>query len=178
MRKNKSLLRFSSTPQFNMTPMIDVVFLLIIFFMLICQFIVQENYKLVVPDDCANAIVTEQLDPGAITVSVFPKPVADGQSTDLPLASGADVLSGSVLYAVRSHQFDPADSRYQQNPDLLIADMTERIATEASRKTAPLVHLRADKDLTYGDVQQALMALAGAQITRVQLAAFRGEQQE
>ena len=150
----------------------------IIFFMLICQFIVQENYKLVVPDDCVNAIVTEQLDSGAITVSVFPKPFADEQPTDLPAGSDADVPSGSVLYAVRSHQFDPSDSRYQQNPDLLIAEMTEHIAAEAGRKTAPLVHLRADKDLTYGDVQQALMALAGAQITRVQLAAFRGEQQD
>ncbi len=159
-----------------MTPMIDVVFLLIIFFMLICQFIVQENYKLVVPDDCVNAIVTEQLDSGAITVSVFPKPFADEQPADLAGGSDADVSSGSVLYAVRSHQFDPADWRYQQNPGLLIAEMTKRIAAEAGRKTVPLVHLRADKDLTYGDVQQALIALAGAQITRVQLAAFRGEQ--
>ena len=58
-KKLKSSLHFGGDAQFNMTPMIDIVFLLIIFFMLICQFIVQENYRLDVPDDCPNAQITD-----------------------------------------------------------------------------------------------------------------------
>lgn len=172
--KNRSPLRFGAAGQFNMTPMIDVVFLLIIFFMLICQFIVQENYKLTIPDDCSNAIVPEELDPGAITVSVFPRPGAV-VSLEADISDDTDA-SGPVLYAVRARQFDPDNARYQNDSDVLIAEMTEEIKSEAARKNNPMIHLRADKDLTYGQVQKALLALAQAGITRVQLAAFRAEQ--
>lgn len=156
-----------------MTAMIDVVFLLIIFFMLICQFIVQENYKLTVPDNIADAVVSDHLDPDAVTVSVFPR--APASSTDAQLAETTTPPDG-VLYAVRSRQFDPLDPTYMDRPDRLLGDMAERISQETERKRDELVHLRADKDLTYGDVQKALFALARAGITKVQLAAIRSPQ--
>jgi len=160
--------RCHSNPQFNMTPMIDVVFLLIIFFMLICQFISQENYKLDVPDDCANAVITNQLDRGAITVSVFAAP------GDAEQASGSD--RGSVCYAVRSRLFDPEIDVYRADSQKLPADMAKCIAEQAKNKAEPLVYLRADRDMTYSQVQTALIALGQAGITHLQLAAFRSEQ--
>ena len=57
--------------QFNLTPMIDVVFILITFFMLICRTIGQENYKMTIPDECAEAVLPEQSEEQAFTVSVF-----------------------------------------------------------------------------------------------------------
>ncbi|MCF7957546.1 MAG: biopolymer transporter ExbD [Phycisphaerae bacterium] len=162
MIKKHSILRFHSEPQFNMTPMIDVVFLLIIFFMLICQFIVRENYTLAVPDDCPSAVVTNQLDRNAVTVSVFPGD--DG--------GGDDKLP---LYAVRASVFDPYGQKYKNNFPLLLADLTDSIADQSSAKVAPLIHIRADRNLTYGQVQNALLASAGAGQTKIQIAAFRSE---
>lgn len=147
-----------------MTPMIDIVFLLIIFFMLVCQFITQENYQLVIPDDCPAAIVPDQLDRNAVIVSAFPNPLA-------PLSSE----SASVIYAVHSQRFDPQSPAYRDNPSRLLTDITNKIITEAALKSQPLVHLRAHRGLTYRDVQPTLIALSRAGITRVQLAAFRSE---
>ena len=139
--------------------MIDVVFLLIIFFMLICQFIVRENYELEIPDNVPNAVVPEHPDQNAITVSVFPG------------GSGSE-----VMYAVRSRQFDPDAARYTHNPLQLVQDMAQEIEAEFSKKSGERVYLRADKSLTYGQVQRALWALSQAGASRVQLAAYRDEQ--
>ena len=148
---------------FNMTPLIDVVFLLIIFFMLVCQFIVQENYKLIVPDDCSNAIIPENFDRNAITVSVFRNEKKGAGPTD-------------VLYAVRSKVFDPAAEQYRDKPDKLLKDVTETIIQQAEQKADPLIYLRADYNMNYADVQQAMIALSRAGITKIQLAAFRNPQ--
>jgi biopolymer transport protein ExbD len=87
MKRNHLILKSGAGEPFNLTAMIDVVFLLIIFFMLVCQFIAQENYELVIPDDCGGAVV-ETLDEDAVTVSVF----------------GGD--DGEVIYAVRAKTFE------------------------------------------------------------------------
>jgi len=163
MKKVKPVNRFHSNPQFNMTSMIDVVFLLIIFFMLACQYIVQENYKLVIPDDCTAAIVPERLDRNAITVSVFPKTAG---------ASG----NREILYAVRAREYDPQQDVYRREPQRLVEEMSRQIIAEAQRKEDALIYLRADKDLSYGQVQKALLALSRAQIRKVQLAAYSGPQ--
>ncbi|MBN1436114.1 MAG: biopolymer transporter ExbD [Sedimentisphaerales bacterium] len=158
--------------QFNMTAMIDVVFLLIIFFMLICQFIVRENYELVLPDDCVSATVPDRLDRNAVTVSVVPREVGADQGT----ATTAQWNGNNVIYAVRAAEFDPLAPRYRQNPQALLRDMTEAIQQDTARRETALVHLRADSNMTYGQVQQVLVALSQAQVRQVQLAAFRGEQ--
>ena len=163
MIKSKYTNRFHSEPQFNMTSMIDVVFLLIIFFMLACQYIVQENYKLVIPDDCTAAIVPERLDRNAITVSVFPKNAGTPGNQE-------------ILYAVRAREYDPQQEVYRREPLRLVEEMSRQITTEAQRKEDALIYLRADKDLTYGQVQKAMLALSRAQIRKVQLAAYSGNQ--
>jgi len=155
---------------FNMTPMIDVVFLLILFFMLTCQFIELENYRLFVPDHCPTAVMPDRQDAGAIVVSVFPRSL-----TETPRPSSDDAFS-QVLYAVRSREYDPLAAPYRDDPALLFEDMRDQIDLEAGRKTVPLVYLRADKHLAYGDVQNVLLALSQAGIRTVQIAALRREQ--
>ena len=140
MKRNHLILKPGAGEPFNMTAMIDIVFLLIIFFMLVCQFIAQENYELVIPDDCASAVV-ETLDDDAVTVSVF--------SND-----------EGVAYAVRAKTF-------------AASELANAISMETAKKSNGLVHLRADKGLTYRDVQIALQALSKAGVQRVQLAAYR-----
>jgi biopolymer transport protein ExbD len=161
MKKIYCASKVKSDPQFNMTSMIDVVFLLIIFFMLICQFIVRENYDLDIPDNVPGVVVPDRLDQDAVTVSVFP-----GRSKD------------QVMYAVRSHQFDPGIPPYLDDPVQLVTDMAAEIKVEAKKKAGDLVYLRADKSLTYGQVQKALLALSHAGASRVQLAAYKTEQSD
>jgi len=161
MKHHLFALRDRSEIQFNMTAMIDVVLLLIIFFMLVCQFIARENYRIFIPDDCANAIVEEPPDPAAVTVSVFAEPA-----------------TGQLVYAVRADRLEPRSRRYSQDPDLFLTDLTDRISSELRTRGGGLVHLRADKHLPYGQVQNALRAVAMAGVSRVQLAAFRSEQSQ
>jgi len=174
MKKRHFISRFHSEAQFNMTAMIDVVFLLIIFFMLICQFIGQENYRLLIPDNCAGAIIPNQADDGKITVSVFPT------FSDRPKSSTGEVDFSelSVRYAIRSHIFDPFSEIYVNQPDRLLTDMARQITLQSRRRSNPLVYLRADRDLSYYQVQQALLALAEAGVTRLELAAFRSAQSD
>lgn len=159
--------------QFNLTPMIDVVFILITFFMLICRTIGQENYKMTIPDQCTEAELPEQSEEQVFTVSVF-FPSASLESGG---AEGSGEEPGPV-YAVRAEVFDPQSAEYRENPDLLIADMAAQISQAAKKKQADMVHLRADKNLTYGQVQPVLEALAQAQIRTVRLAAYRVGQSE
>ncbi len=154
--------------QFNMTPMIDVVFILITFFMLICRTIGQENYKMTIPDQCAQAELPEQNEEQVFTVSVFfPSAALESADAETP---GKDA---SPVYAVRAEVFDPQSAAYQENPDFLIAEMATRISQAAKKKEADMVHLRADKNLTYAQVQPVLQALAQARIRTVRLAAYR-----
>ncbi len=164
--------RFCHTPplrdlQCNMTPLIDVVFLLIIFFMLICRFISSENYKLVVPDQCQNALAMEDAVSNPLTVSAFSK------SSDNPNAPSVAPASSDVFYAVRSTLVDPGESLYRQSPDALQEDLAEEIILNIQNKPESVVQLRADKDLTYGQVQVLLQSLVQAKIQKVRLAAIR-----
>ena len=153
-RRSKRRRFGSSDLQFNMTAMIDVVLLLVIFFMLICQFITRENFILNLPDNVTAALAPQRNDPSAITVSVFYAPD-----------------SKNVLYAVRAKSFDPLSAVYLQNENQLTDDLAAAIALETKQKPQSLVHLRADKDLNYQDVQPALLALAKAGVTTLRFAA-------
>ena len=153
-RRSKRRRFGSSDLQFNMTAMIDVVLLLVIFFMLICQFITRENFILNLPDNVTAALAPQRNDPTAITVSVFYAPD-----------------SKNVLYAVRAKSFDPQSAAYLQNKNQLTDDLAAAITLETKQKPQSLVHLRADKDLNYEDVQPALLALAKAGVTTLRFAA-------
>jgi len=163
--------RLRGEVRLNMTAMIDVIFILITFFMLICRSIGQENYKLDIPDNCAHAVLADQADQGAVTVSVFTKAPEAAAEGSFP----ADVSESSaeVVYAVRARIFDPRNPAYQQDAQMLITEMTQEITHQVQQKGDNLVHLRADKNLTYGDVQPVLLALSRARVKTVQLAVHR-----
>lgn len=156
--------------QFNLMPLIDVVLLLIVFFMLICQFISRENFRLTVPDQCANALTPEQVNRDNVTVSVFYKnPPAEEAFSN----STIENKNQSIIFAIRNQQFDPQADLYLSEPDQFIDDLANQIATQARLKGKSLVYLRADKDVPYGQVQKSLIALSKARIEKVQLAALR-----
>ena len=160
MKKNLQSIRRHPAVQFNLTPLIDVVFILITFFMLICRSIGRENYKLELPDDCAAAMIAEETEQNAITVSVF-----KSETPNKP-----DPL---VLYAIRDQQYDLKSDRFNDDPYQLIQSMSEQLRREVELKGDSLVYLRADKNMTYYQVQNALLALARAEIKTVHLAAYR-----
>jgi biopolymer transport protein ExbD len=148
--------------QFNMTSMIDIVFLLIIFFMLICQFIVQENYTIEVPDEITQAYTPDAIDASAITLSVYRNP--DNK--------------GHILYAVKAKRYDPQSTQYRKEPPSLFYDMAQEIKTIRRKKQTGLIHLRADKSIAYHYVHKAMIALSQAGIPSVQIAALKNKQQQ
>ncbi len=170
MKRTLHSLKVHPSVQFNLTPMIDVVFILITFFMLICRSIGQENYKLLIPDRCTHAVTPDQPDRNAITVSVVPKSQPGGRQV------GDADETDAVIYAVRAREYDPQAEPYRADEQLLLDDMTKQIAAEAERKGDSLVYLRADRNITYGHVQNALLALSRAKIKTVHLAAYRRQE--
>ena len=60
----------------------------------------------------------------------------------------------------------------------MIEDMAEGLRKAKEAKGQNRAHLRADKNLAYGEVQKALAALTRARIGKVQLAALRSGQVE
>lgn len=168
MKISSVLGRSKGEVSLNMTAMIDVVFILITFFMLIFRSIGQENYKLSLPAGCAAAVIPEQQEESGVTVSVF----RSGGSSE---AAGQ---AGGVVYAVRRQTFDPSSEAYRDRPGELVADMADQIARQVGQRGEDLVHLRADKDMTYGQVQQVLLALSRARVQTVQLAAYRQERSQ
>jgi biopolymer transport protein ExbD len=163
-RKNRRTGEF----RINLTPFIDVVLLLVIFFMLLCQFIGQENFRLVIPDDC-QAVQREQDDlSGMITVSVFSAENIQGTTKgESPAGS-----KNSVQFAVRSQQFDTNSTDYRDNKNRLIKDMSDSITREAQFRETPVVYLRADRNLEFAEVQDALIAITRTDVHRVRLAAY------
>ncbi|MBI9015936.1 MAG: biopolymer transporter ExbD [Phycisphaerae bacterium] len=143
--KNK---KYHSDPQFNMTPMIDVVFLLIVFFMLVCQFISQENYRLVVPDDCQTVIKPEDPDPQAIIVNVYLEDV-------------------QIVYAVGGKEI-----RHTDDTEQLTEILTEAIREKNTTKTQPRILLRAHRNLESKNVYPVMQAASNANIGLIKLAAF------
>ncbi|MBN1457591.1 MAG: biopolymer transporter ExbD [Sedimentisphaerales bacterium] len=132
---------------FNMTPIIDVVFLLIIFFMLVCQFIVAENFDVIVPDKITSAQDKIQVSEKLTTVTVM----FDDE--------------GDISYAVGSERI------YAEEEDLpyLIA---EKIDMQLSRlpDNSKTVNLRIDKDIDYKHSQYALAAISSSIATDIKMA--------
>jgi len=150
----------AASSQFNMTSMIDIVFLLIIFFMLICQFIVQENYTLALPDEITQTYTPDNIDPDAITLSVYRDPTNQDH----------------ILYAVKAKRFDPMADNYINNQIALFSDMSQEIKTIRDKRESRAVHLRADKSIAYHHVHKAMIALSQAGIQSVQIAALKNKQ--
>ena len=176
--------------RFNMTAMIDVVFLLITFFLLICRSMGRENFPVKVPENIMTAVVEEQVESEAITVSVFFKASAEAvgrgqgqtggqgetktQGRNVGQAGGEAAGRGVATYAVRDRVYELGGAQYHNDEYLLVEAMAEQIAQQAQRRERPLVYLRADKEAQYGEVQRALLALAQARIRTVHLGVLSG----
>jgi biopolymer transport protein ExbD len=161
--------------QFNVTPLLDVVLLLVIFFMLACDFIRRETFPLAIPENCLQARSADPTHLDALTVSIFPPTEASSAEASPPPAESPTKNQEikNIIYAVRDIQFNPQDKAYQDNPDKLISDMAGQIKRLIGPNPDGMVHLRAHRDVPYGQVQKTLIALSRAGVHKVHLAAQR-----
>jgi biopolymer transport protein ExbD len=141
----------SDTASFNLTPVIDIVFQLIIFFALVCKFIEAENFPVAVPDSCKFAQKQEQVETGAITVTVM-KTAGD-----------------NVGFAVGSEKILVSD--YETIPQKLAQLINTRMQNIPSGER--LVTLRIDKNIDFGRAQYALAGIAESLAAEIRLAAFK-----
>lgn len=139
------------TASFNMTPVIDIVFQLIIFFALVCKFIEAENFEVAVPDRCKFAQKQEQVDTGAITITVMKT-----AENNVEFAVGAEKIS-SDFEAMPRKLAQLIDSRMKDVP------ANERLIT-----------LRVDKNVSYDQAQYALAGIAASSAVDIKLAVLKG----
>jgi biopolymer transport protein ExbD len=140
----------SDAASFNLTPVIDIVFQLIIFFALVCKFIEAENFEVAVPDSCKFAQKQQQVDAGAVTVTVMETPQGG-----VEFAVGAEKVS-SDFESVPQKLAQLIDSRMKDVP------ASERLVT-----------LRVDKSIGFGQAQYALAGIAESSAAEIRLAAFK-----
>ena len=144
--------KYHSDPQFNMTPMIDIVFLLIVFFMLVCQFISQENYKLIVPDDCKTVIKLDEPDSQTIAVNIY-------------------LEDNEIVYIVDGQEIQKID-----DPEKLIDSLARVIYDKSKNNENPKMLLRAHHDLDSADIYPAIKAASSVNVSQIRLAAFEESQ--
>jgi len=185
---------------FNMTPIIDIVFLLIIFFLVVCQFIEAENFPVVVPDNCDNAVPAGPTRPQMTTVTVTTIPGSDvclyavGSTVITPPAN-EQFITNSFSPGKSAFDIMPADTSiddlsltntgvsdaseslspfHQQYSQYLITQMTELI--DQSLHLLPpsdrVVTLRIDKNIPFKNVCCVLVAVAKSSTEKIQLATF------
>lgn len=144
----------SGSSSFDMTPIIDVVFLLIIFFMLVCQFIVAENFEVEVPQ---NVIMAQEV------------PVKQELMTTVTVMEEADER---VWYAVGSECFALEDP--ERISDLIAGQIDIQLQPLKSERR--IVSLRADKDLTFGQVRCALEGISRSSAEEIHWAVIKKEE--
>ncbi len=141
----------SDTATFNLTPVIDIVFQLIIFFALVCRFIEAENFEVTVPESCKFAQKQEQVQPGAMTVTVM------------------KTSQGRVEFAVGSEKIPVSD--YETIPQKLAQLIDGRMKDVPTNER--LVTLRVDKNVDYRHAQCALAGIAESSAADIKLAVFK-----
>ncbi len=143
-----------SSTTFNMTPMIDVVFLLIIFFMLVCQFIIAENFEVVVPDKIDNSLIKDSSTEKSSTVTAM---LND---------------DGSVLYAVGSAKLADNDQDIATTLEDMINKNIEGLAKDGGKK---IVNLRISDQMKFSDYKYVLIAVSKSNAQDMQLAVFKDQ---
>ena len=141
-----------SSTTFNMTPMIDVVFLLIIFFMLVCQFIIAENFDVVVPDKIDNSLIRDLDTEKSSTVTAMLKD------------------DGSILYAVGSATIESDESDIATTLEDMINQNIKGLAKDGGKK---IVNLRISNQMKFSDYKQVLVAVSKSNAQDMQLAVFK-----
>ncbi len=139
-----------------MTPMIDVVFLLIVFFMLICQFISQDNERLVVPDQCSTVTEEQYKAENEIIVQVW------SQNTD----------PDTVIFSVGQNDFT-AKAGASDSFAALISELSDTLKAAADGMQNPIIRLRGDGRLSCSQVRPAIKAAAAAGLANIRFAAFK-----
>ena len=135
---------------FNMTPLIDIVFLLIIFFVVVSTFIEAENFAVMVPDDCDEAIQVVNDSGAFVTVTVM-----------------ADSNGG--LFAVGGERIESSDGA--QLSETLLRMIDEQLGGLASDER--VVALRIDGEVPFSLAQYALIATSRSIATDIQLAVLQ-----
>ena len=133
-----------------MTPLIDIVFLLIIFFVVVSTFIEAENFAVLVPDDCDEAIQMVNDSGAFVTVTVM-----------------ADSNSGS--FAVGGERIDSSDEG--QLSETLLRKIDEQLGGLVSDER--VVALRIDGEVPFSLAQYALIATSRSIATDIQLAVLQ-----
>ncbi len=143
---------YQSTVQIlNVVPFVDVLFQLIIFFALIYKVAEMENFPVIVPDSCKFAQKQEQVQPGAMTVTVM------------------KTSQGRVEFAVGSEKIPVSD--YETIPQKLAQLIDGRMKDVPTNER--LVTLRVDKNVDYRHAQCALAGIAESSAADIKLAVFK-----
>jgi biopolymer transport protein ExbD len=133
---------------FNMMPIIDIVMLLIIFFMFVCRYIEAENFAILVPDEATNAITDEQ-DPGFITVSVW----LDDYEDLFYCAVGAEVIDITDGVDITS-----------------VMSLINGRIDEDNENT--IVNLRMNRDIRFNRYSDIIKAISASNATDIAIAAL------
>jgi len=129
----------SSAVTINMTPMIDITFLLLTFFLLASHFASAEKAEVNLPRPDEN------------------------QSTERHFK---DKVIVNMLYAGETN---PPRLQLGPVPVGSMAELGHRLKQVAEVNPSAQVVLRADRRLSYGDVRQALEAVAAARLSHLQV---------
>lgn len=126
----------------NMTSMVDIVFLLIIFFMLVSSYISAENIEVDLPQP------------------------------DNSVAASAELPERVVLNCQNSSA-EASKVRYWVGPVLVedVAQLELRLATIGRENPATEVVLRADRQVPYGRIRDAMEAIARSGLKTMNIAA-------
>ena len=127
--------------EFNMTPMIDIVFLLIVFFMLITRFVSAEVADVALPDPEGSKARELKL-PDKVVLNLQYTPGVDEPT----------VLLGPFLVTT-------------------MKELQDRLKEAKAGNPAVQVIFRADRDLKYRYVRQAMDAVAAAGIEMLNIGA-------
>lgn len=151
----------SGEVSFNMTPMIDCVFQLIIFFILAGQVASQSLARVVLPEPQASqAQKWSEQDRNRVIVNVPSMAGRDNPDQHSPMASQAReyLIGGAPCKA--------------GDADALVAEFQRRYQPFKEKNMDYFIEIRADKRVSYGDIQPILWAAGKAGIPKLNITAL------
>lgn len=147
----------------NMTPMIDCVFQLMIFFILTSQIASQSLSRLELYEPWrSQALKWSEKDPNRVIVNVPSMAELGVEVEDSPLASQGRG------YFIGGKKFDVGDTA------ALTEEFRNRSAAYVDKGADFFVEIRADRRVTYSDVEPILWAAAEARIPKMNITALLG----
>lgn len=142
---------------FNMTPMIDCTFQLIIFFMLTTQMASADYVTMKLPDPDTSVARTYEVN--RVIVNIVP--YSSGRVSREPALRGAALEYRLGIYRVE-----------KANVGKLVRELL-RVQRESPRPEDFVVELRADRSISYSEIEPVLLALQEAELGRMHITALR-----